>query len=97
MPNSDRVPYLTVTVHSTCYDQPVGRVELLRNPSLVAISAAAIRDRLSEQSSKDGGVADRIAGDGFRKGSTHPTHFLNSIASKFIPETNNVPPAEQAA
>ena len=55
-------------------DQPVGWVELLRNPSPVAISAAAVRDRLSEQSSKDRGVADRIAGDGFRKGSTHPTH-----------------------
>lgn len=35
-------------------------VEILRNPSLVAISAAAIRNRLSEQSSKDRGVADRI-------------------------------------
>ena len=74
----DRLPIRYVACSPAICDpsssiKRVGWVELLRNPSLVAISAAAIRNRLSEQSSKDRGVADRIAGDGFRKSSTRPT------------------------
>ncbi|MGX1322889.1 hypothetical protein AB7M17_006342 [Bradyrhizobium sp. USDA 377] len=45
----------------------VGWVEFLRNQSLVAISATAIRDRLSEQSTKGRGATDRLPAMGFAR------------------------------
>ncbi|TCU75388.1 hypothetical protein EDE08_103611 [Bradyrhizobium sp. R2.2-H] len=93
----DRLPIRYVACSPAICDpsssiKPVGWVELLRNPSLVAISAAAIRDRLSEQSSKDRGVADRIAGDGFRKSSTHPTHCRRSSRASSAPHGADIRP-----